>query len=129
MQKKTIPLFVPGTSINKINAKANKIMEEALLKVGLIHLNDIKKQNKENPAFKKYYMHGLTHFLGIDVHDIGDKDTVLQKGMVLTCEPGVYVKEEGVGIRIENDIMVDNNPLDLMRNTIREIDDIEKFIN
>jgi len=126
VQKQTIPLFVPGTTINEINAKANKIMQHAMLNIGLLNSNDIKNQDDKNPAFRKYYMHGLTHFLGIDVHDVGDKNTILKKGMVLTCEPGIYIAEENIGIRIENDIVIDDIPFDLMQNTIREIDDIEK---
>ena len=126
VQKKVIPLFVPGMTIEKINQETNKLMEEAMLKIGLINSNDIKNQSEENPAFRKYYMHGVTHFLGIDVHDVGTKNTPFKKGMVLTCEPGIYIPEENIGIRIENDIVVDNEPIDLMQNTIREIEDIEK---
>lgn len=117
IQKKAIQLFVPGNTIKKINQKVDKWMSESLIRIGLL----TKKED-----LRKYYPHGVTHFLGIDVHDVGAKDVLFREGMVLTCEPGLYIQEEGVGIRIENDIVVGNPPLDLMANTIREINEIEK---
>jgi len=117
IQKKAIRLFVPGNTIEIVNKKVNKWMETALLNIGLLqNLKDL----------QRYYPHGTSHFLGIDVHDVGSKDVVFEEGMVLTCEPGLYIEEESIGIRIENDIVVGKEPLDLMKNTIREIDEIEK---
>ena len=120
IQKKAIGLFTPGNTINIINKNVNTWMKEALTQIGLL---------KPNENLHKYYPHGTSHFLGIDVHDVGNNDIPFEKGMVLTCEPGLYIKEEGIGIRIENDILVDDTPIDLMQKTIREIEDIEKIMN
>ena len=120
IQKKAIPLFVPGNTINIVNEKVNILMTEALKSIGLL---------KKKDDLQKYYPHGVTHFLGIDVHDVGTKDTIFEEGMVLTCEPGLYVQEESIGIRIENDIVVGKEPKDLTKNIIREISEIEKYMN
>jgi Xaa-Pro aminopeptidase len=73
-------------------------------------------------------MNGVAHFIGLDVHDVGGKFVKFEKGMVLTCEPGIYIKEEGIGIRIENDIVVDEKPVDLMADIPREVDEIEELM-
>lgn len=117
IQKKAIALFVPGNTINFVNKKVNNWMMESLTEIGLL---------KSPEDLQKYYPHGTSHFLGIDVHDVGTKEIEFKKGMVLTCEPGLYIKEESIGVRIENDIVVANPPIDLMSETIREIDEIEK---
>lgn len=117
VQKKSIRLFIPGNTIDIVNIKTKQYMKEALEQIGLL---------KEEADLMKYFPHGTSHFLGIDVHDVGSKDVVFEEGMVLTCEPGVYVEEESIGIRIENDIVVAEKPIDLMANTIREIEDIEQ---
>ncbi len=83
----------------------------------------------EKPLFKKYYPHGTCHFIGLDVHDVGERTSVLEDGMVLTCEPGLYIPEENIGIRIENDIVVGLKPTDLMENIPREVDEIEKLMS
>jgi len=76
----------------------------------------------------KYFMHGNSHFMGLDVHDVGTKDTPFKENMVLTCEPGIYIEEEAIGIRIENDIIVEKKPIDLMANFPREIEEIEELM-
>ncbi len=124
--KKAKKLYVPGYTINKINEEVIKIMEKEMLNLGLFTVDEVKKQDKENPLYKKYFMHGTAHFLGLDVHDVGGKDEVLKKGMVLTCEPGLYILEENIGIRLENDILVtDGEPIDLMQDIPIETDEIE----
>jgi Xaa-Pro aminopeptidase len=127
VQRMMIPMMKPGITINELNSKCEKLIQEELLKLGLLSLEDIKKQTESAPAFKKYFMHGLSHFLGLDVHDVGKKDVVLKPGMVLTCEPAIYIREEGFGIRLENDILItDNEPVDLCKDIPIEIADIEK---
>ena len=78
---------------------------------------------------KKYYPHGTCHFIGLDVHDVGEKTTVLENGMILTCEPGIYIPEENIGIRIENDVIVNLKPIDLMAEIPREIKEIEELMS
>ena len=122
-------LYVPGNSIDLVNEEVNKMMEQEILKLRLITKEDVKNQDPENPAFKKYFMHGTAHFLGLDVHDVGSKHEKFKAGMVLTCEPGIYIREENIGIRIENDILItENEPIDLMENIPIEVEEIEKLM-
>jgi len=126
VQKKAIELMVIGKTINILNKEVGEIMQSEL-----IELNLISEEEAENSlAHKKYYMHGTSHFLGLDVHDVGTKDTKFEAGMVLTCEPGIYIEEENIGVRLENDILITNSkPIDLMENTPIEIKDIEKLMS
>ncbi len=125
IQQKAIKLYTPGNTINIINNYVNKLMIDELIKLNLIDKNSKQKETD----LKKYFMHGTAHFMGLDVHDVGGKDVKFKKGMILTCEPGIYIKNENIGIRIENDILVDNTPVDLMSDIPSDIETIEKFIN
>jgi len=80
------------------------------------------------PCFKKYYMHNTSHFIGLDVHDVGQRDWVFQPGNVLSCEPGIYIAEEGIGVRIETDVVVADTPIDLMSDVPVEVDEIEQLM-
>lgn len=111
--KDTIPKFKPGMTIHKINDFVFKRMDEELIKLGLYTAEDVKKQDPARPLFKKYYMHNTSHFIGLDVHDVGEREWVFQPGMVLSCEPGIYIAEEGIGVRIETDVVVAEHPIDL----------------
>ena len=126
--KETIPLFKPGMTIHKINDFVFKRMEEELVKLGLLTEEDIRKQNPDRPLFKKYYMHNTSHFIGLDVHDVGERDWTFQPGMVLSCEPGIYVVEEGIGVRIETDVVVAENPINLMPDMPVEVEEIEALM-
>lgn len=126
--RKTVKLFVPGNTIDKVYSEVCKMMEKEMIGLGLFTGADVKKQDPSKPLVTKYFNHGISHFIGLDVHDPGNKQTVFQKGMVLSCEPGIYIPEEGIGIRIENDIMVDTIPVDLMKNIPVEANDIEKLM-
>lgn len=121
-------LLKPGSSINKWHSEICKLMEKELLGLGLISEIDIKNQNPESPAYFKYYMHGSGHFLGLDVHDSGNKHDIFKKGMIMTCEPGIYIDDEGIGIRLENDILIDEKPINLMADIPIEIEEIEKLM-
>jgi Xaa-Pro aminopeptidase len=124
--KETIPLFRPGMTIHKINDFVFKRMDEELIKLGLYTAEDVKKQNPEKPLFKQYYMHNTSHFIGLEVHDVGERDWVFQPGMLLSCEPGIYIAQEGIGVRIETDVVVGENPIDLMAELIVEVGAIEE---
>ncbi len=126
VQKAAIQLMNPGIAINQINTEVNLLMEKEMIKLGLFSYDDVKEQPKEAPMYMKYFMHGTSHFIGLDVHDVGTKYLTLEPGMVITCEPGLYLREEKLGIRIENDILVTNDgPVDLTKDIPREVADIE----
>jgi Xaa-Pro aminopeptidase len=122
-------LMIPGTTINKYHKEVCNKWQEEHIKLGLYSEEDVKNHKGDNPLWFKYFMHGTGHFMGLDVHDVGTRDTVLKPGMVITCEPGLYVEEEGIGIRIENDILItkDGN-IDLMENIPIEIEEIEALM-
>ena len=110
--------------------EAEKLMEEELVKLGLITHRDIKKQNPDEPALRKYFMHGLGHPLGLDVHDLGFTEQPFAPGWVMTVEPGIYLPEEGFGVRLENDVLVTaNGPVDLMADIPIEAEEIEDSMN
>jgi len=123
-------MYVPGTISTEINEKANKLMEKEMISLGLFTSDEVENQDPEKPLFKKYFMHGVAHHIGLDVHDVGSKYEPFKPGMVLTCEPGIYIPEEGFGIRIENDILItENDPIDLMENIPIEVKEIEDLMN
>jgi Xaa-Pro aminopeptidase len=126
--KEAKKLMVIGNTIDKLNESVGLMMEEELVKLKLLNKSEIKKQDKENPLYKKYYMHGTSHFIGLDVHDCGNREVPFAKGMVLSCEPGIYIKEEGFGIRLENDILIDKTPIDLMEHIPIELNEIEELM-
>jgi len=109
-------LLVPGTQLMEYHKVVGKeLMEKELVDLGLITTDDIKKEDPAWPAYKKYFMHGTSHFLGIDVHDVGMRYEPMKAGNLFTCEPGIYIPEEGIGIRLENNILItEKGPLDLM---------------
>ncbi len=122
-------MLVPGNTIEKYHAEVGLLMQEELIKLGLITNDEVKKQNPDLPAYKKYFMHGTSHFLGLDVHDSGNKYLPMQAGMIFTCEPGIYIPEEGIGIRIENNILLTSKaPVDLMATMPVEVEEIEQLM-
>lgn len=121
--------LVVGNLIDKYHKEVGLKMEEELIKIGLLKAADVKKQDADNPLYKKYFMHGTSHFLGLDVHDVGNKFEPMKAGMVFTCEPGIYIPEEGLGIRLENDILItEKGNIDLMANIPIEADEIEELM-
>lgn len=128
--KEARKLLVTGNTAKKVSEEAWNIMETELIKLGLFTAEDVTNQDKDKPLVKQYFMHGTSHFLGLDVHDVGSYDEPIKPGMVFTCEPGLYIPEENIGIRIENDILVtENGPVDLMENIPVEVDEIEEMMN
>lgn len=119
-------ILKPGIVFPDYVKQVNAEMEKQLKNIGLISDADIKNQDPENPAYRKYFYHGVTHHLGIDVHDLGTRTEALKAGMLLTVEPGIYIEEEQMGIRIENDIwLTENGNEDLMKNIPITVEEIE----
>lgn len=123
-------LLVPGNTFEILNKEVARFMELELIKLGLLDRMDVRNQNTEKPLYKKYFMHGTSHSLGLDVHDVDDRSLPFVEGMVFTCEPGIYILEEKIGIRIENDLVLtkDGN-LDLMKNIPITVAEIEDWMN
>ncbi|MBT3417500.1 MAG: M24 family metallopeptidase [Flavobacteriales bacterium] len=130
VMKEATKMLTPGTIFKQYNKEIGNIMESELIKLGILDKHDVLKQDPEKPLFKKYFMHGTSHYLGLDVHDVGNFDWPMKEGMVFTCEPGIYILEEELGIRLENDVLVTSNgPDDLMKNIPIEAEEIEDLMN
>ena len=126
VMKEITKLYHPGDTINEINETTYKLMEQEMIKLGLFTAEDVKNQNPDKPLYKKYLMHGMSHHIGLDVHDSIDKFKPFEPGMILTCEPGLYIREEGIGIRIENDLLItEGEPINLFDGLPTEIEEIE----
>ena len=129
VMKKAKNMLKPGIFLSEYEKQVGSLMEKELIDLGLISTRDLVK-SVGTPAYKKYYMHGTSHHLGLDVHDVSGPNQILSEGMVLTCEPGIYVPEEGIGIRLENDILITSNGhVDLMSDIPIEADEIEGLMN
>ncbi len=124
-------MLVPGAMMAEYHKEVGKLMESELLGLGLIDKTDIQNQNPDWPAYKKYFMHGTSHFLGLDTHDVGLWNEPISAGMVFTCEPGIYIPAEGLGIRLEDDLVVQESgkPFNLMKDIPLEADEIETLMN
>ncbi len=130
VMKEATKMLAPGTIFKEYNQEVGRIMESELIKLGLLDKYDVMKQDPKKPLFRRYFMHGTSHYLGLDVHDVGNFDWPMKEGMVFTCEPGIYILEEELGIRLENDILVTKDgPNDLMKNIPIEADEIEDLMN
>ena len=130
VMKEATNMLRPGTIISEYHKEVGKIMQSELIKLGLLDKHNVQIQDPKKPLFREYFMHGTSHYLGLDVHDVGDFSAPMQEGMVFTCEPGIYVLKEELGIRLENDILVtEDNPFDLMGNIPIEIEEIEDLMN
>lgn len=105
-------------------------MTRELVNLKLIGMDEVKNQNPEAPAYKKYFMHGTSHFLGLDVHDVGHWNVPITEGNVFTVEPGIYIREENLGVRLENNIVVNaNGNRDLFSDFLIEAEEIEMFMS
>lgn len=123
-------MLVPGTDWAEYHVEVGKLMTRELLQLGLLTQEDVDKEDPEWPAYKKYFMHGTSHHMGLDTHDYGILTEPMQAGMVFTVEPGIYIPEEKLGIRLEDDYVIQEKgePINLMKNIPIEIDEIEKWM-
>lgn len=131
VKKEATNMLTPGTIWEDYHVEVGKIMSSELLNLGLISKADIKNEDPNWPAYKKYFMHGTSHHMGLDTHDYGILTEPMQANMVFTVEPGIYIPDEGFGIRLEDDVVVQNSgaPLNLMQNIPIEAEDIEDIMN
>ncbi|HYF66769.1 MAG TPA: aminopeptidase P family protein [Ohtaekwangia sp.] len=130
IQREAIKLLKAGVKYYDYHKEVQKITESELIKLKLFSKDDVKKQDPSKPLYQKYFMHGTSHQLGLDVHDVGNMYHKMQEGQVWTVEPGIYIKEEGIGIRIENNVVIQREGvLDLMKNIPIEADEIESIMN
>ncbi len=129
--KKSKALMSCSISLLDYNNECKKIMESELIQIGLLDKNEVLKQDPNNPLYRKYFPHGVAHFLGLDVHDVGNHYEILPENAVLTCEPGIYIQDEGIGIRIENDILLKSNGvhIDFLNNCPIEVEEIETLMH
>lgn len=122
-------MLVPGNTLDQYHKFVGTVMENELILLGLLDEGNVRHQDPAKPLYKKYFMHGTSHLLGLDVHDVGNRFRPFEENMVFTCEPGIYIREEGIGIRLENDILITRSgPVDLMENIPLEAADIERLM-
>jgi len=124
-------LWVPGTDWADYHVEVGKLMTSELLGLGLIDKIDVKNEDPKWPAYKTYFMHGTSHHMGLDTHDYGALKTPMKANMVFTVEPGIYIPKENMGIRLEDDVVIQEQgePFNLMRNIPIEADEIEELMN
>ena len=130
VKKEASKLLVPGTLWKEYHVEVGKIMTSELIGLQLLDAKDVANQNPEQPAYKRYFMHGTSHHMGLDTHDYGLLHLPMEAHMVFTVEPGIYIPEEGFGIRLEDDVVVQANgePLNLMKNIPIEVEEIEDLM-
>jgi Xaa-Pro aminopeptidase len=123
-------MLVPGNDWAEYHVEVGKLMTEELLKLKLITQEEVDKEDPDWPAYKKYFMHGTSHHMGLDTHDYGILTEPMQAGMVFTVEPGIYLPEENLGIRLEDDYLIQEKgePINLMKNIPIEIEEIESWM-
>ena len=131
VKKEATKLLTPGTIWKDYHVEVGGIMTAELLKLGLLDKADVQNEDKNWPAYKKYFMHGTSHHIGLDTHDYGLLHKPMEANMVFTAEPGIYIPKEGFGIRLEDDVVVQENgaPFNLMGNIPIEAEEIEDLMN
>ncbi|SKB69934.1 aminopeptidase P family protein [Daejeonella lutea] len=123
-------MLAPAVIWNEYHNEVGKYVTSELIGLGLLDKHDVEKQDPAMPAYKKYFMHGTSHHLGLDVHDFASRYRPFEAGNILTCEPGIYIPKEGLGIRLENDILLTlNGNIDLMADIPIEAEEIEDLMN
>lgn len=130
VQREAMKLLRPGTYLEDYHREVGKLMEDELIGLDLLDKQDVKGQDPEAPLYKKFFPHGTSHHMGLDVHDVGSPMKPIEEGMVFTVEPGIYIREEGIGVRLENDVVVRKDGVDdLMGDIPIEADAIEDAMN
>jgi Xaa-Pro aminopeptidase len=131
VKKEATKLLLPGTLWKEYHVEVVKIMTAELLKLGLLDKVDIQNETQEKPAYKKYFMHGTSHHMGLDTHDYGLLHLPMEANMVFTVEPGIYIPKEGFGVRLEDDVVIQKTgePINLMKSIPIEIEEIETLMN
>jgi len=123
-------MLVIGNTMENLRKEVGKVIEFELIKLNLLKQDEVDNQNEDTPLYKKYFPHGISHHLGLDVHDVGNRYEVFKAGMVFTCEPGIYISEEKLGIRLENNILItETGNIDLMANIPIEVEEVEKMMS
>ncbi len=123
-------MLAPGNTMTEYQKAVGQVMEKELVDLGLLSMSDLRAQSDTAPAYRKYLMHGVSHHLGLNTHDYGSRYRAFEPGMVLTVEPGIYIIEEALGIRLENDIVITaDGPVDLMKDIPLEADCIEGMMH
>ncbi len=126
----TISEMKPGKTLDALQMVTRELIAKELVDLGLVKTEDVKDIKNKSANFKKYYPHDVSHFLGLSVHDVGNFAQEMKPGMILTCEPGIYIREEKLGIRLENDILItENGNIDLMASVPVEADEIENIMS
>ena len=130
VKKEATKLLVPGTYLKDYHVAVGKLMETELISLGLISPEDVENEDPAWPAYKKYFMHGTSHYIGLDTHDLGSWTKPMRAGMAFTVEPGIYIPEENLGIRLEDDVVVQETgePFNLMGNIPIEVEEIEELM-
>lgn len=127
VQREAIDMLRPGTRLAEYQKAVGQRVERELVELKLLDPKDVAEQDPEKPLYRKFFMHGTSHHMGLDVHDYGSRHRPLETGMVLTCEPGIYIRQEGIGVRIETDVLVtDDGPVDLMAEVPVEVEEVEE---
>ena len=131
VKKEATKLLIPGTIWEEYHVEVGKIMTNQLLKLGLLDKVDLQNETAEKPAYKKYFMHGTSHHIGLDTHDYGLLHLPMESNMIFTVEPGIYIPEEGFGVRLEDDVVIQKtgSPINLMESIPIEIEEIETLMN
>lgn len=131
VKKEATKMLVPGTMWKEYHVEVGKMMTSELIGLGLLDKADVQNEDPDWPAYKKYFMHGTSHHIGLDTHDYGILTEPMQANQVFTVEPGIYLPDEGFGIRLEDDVVIQEKgePFNLMRNIPIEIDEIEEIMN
>lgn len=123
-------LLKPGVVSAQYEKEMALLVEEQLIKLGVLNTEEVKNQDPDKPLYKQYFMHGTAHHIGLDVHDVGLYTRPFEVGMVVTCEPGIYISDEGIGCRLENDILItENGNINLTAAMPIEIEDVEAIMN